>query len=111
MRAALLWLPRREVVKVRQRGTQLSCVRFSRMLMPSVFFREGEVFMKRYGSIAVATFAALAALAWGVAAARAGDDPTNTKLIEYYRRKANIPPTAQIEVKDVGPAKIKGAKT
>ncbi len=67
--------------------------------------------MKRYGLIALGAFAVLASVGWFVAAARADDDAIKGKLVEYYRRKANIPPSAQVEVKDLDGSKIKGAKT
>jgi len=42
--------------------------------------------------------------------ARGADDATSKKLIEYYRRKANVPPAANVEVKDMKDSPIKGAK-
>jgi protein-disulfide isomerase len=42
-------------------------------------------------------------------AARAEDDASK-KLVDYYRRKANVPPSAPVEVKDMQASKIKGAK-
>jgi protein-disulfide isomerase len=67
--------------------------------------------MKRYGSLAVATGAVLAYVLGFAVTARAADDATSKKVIEYYRRKANVPPTAQVEVKDLKDSKIKGAKS
>lgn len=67
--------------------------------------------MKRYGSIGVAVFAVLACAGSWVAATGATDDATSKKLVEYYRRKANVPPSAQVEVKDLKASPIKGAKT
>ncbi len=67
--------------------------------------------MKRFGSIAVAVLAIATSATWRVAPARAADDAATKKLIEYYRRKANVPPSAQVEVTDLKPAKIKGAKS
>ena len=67
--------------------------------------------MKRYGSIVVAALAALVYLGPLVSAAQAADDALTKKLIEYYRRKANVPPTAQIEAKDLKASNIKGAKS
>ena len=67
--------------------------------------------MKRYGSLGMAAFAVLAAGAWFAAAARGADDDSTKKLVEYYRRKANVPATANVEVKDVKASKIKGAKS
>jgi len=66
--------------------------------------------MKRYGSIWMGLFAALTCAGWLASAARADDD-ANKKLVDYYRRKANVPPSAQVEVKDVQESKIKGAKS
>jgi len=66
--------------------------------------------MKRHGLIAMSLFTLLGCMTWAVPA-RAADDETTKKLVEYYRRKANVPPTVQIEVKNVEPAKIKGAKS
>lgn len=67
--------------------------------------------MKRYSSIAVAALGVLAYAGWLVGVASASDDPVKSKIIEYYRRKANVPPNAQVELKDLQPSKIKGAKT
>jgi protein-disulfide isomerase len=66
--------------------------------------------MKRFGSMTLAVFAVLGCLGW-FAAARAADDATSKKLVEYYRRKANIPPSTSVEVKDLKDSKIKGAKS
>ena len=67
--------------------------------------------MKRYGSVGLATFAALVCLGWLAGAARAADDEASKKLVEYYRRKANVPPSANVEVKNLKESPIKGAKT
>lgn len=67
--------------------------------------------MKRYGSVAVAALAGLACAGWFVSVASAADDAISKKVIEYYRRKANVPPSAQVEVKDLAASKIKGAKS
>jgi protein-disulfide isomerase len=67
--------------------------------------------MKRYSSIGMAVFGLLACSSWLVSAASAADDSVNAKVVEYYRRKANIPPTAKVELKDLQPSKIKGAKS
>ncbi len=61
--------------------------------------------MKRYGL----ALGALAVIAY-VGAARASDDDLKAKVVEYFRRKANVPPSAQVEVKDLDGSKIKGAK-
>ena len=49
--------------------------------------------MKRYASIAVAALSVLACAGWFVGAAHASDDAITKKVIEYYRRKANVPPS------------------
>ena len=67
--------------------------------------------MKRFQSIGVVVFVLLgSACSWAVAA-HAAEDATTKKLVEYYRRKANVPPSAQIEVQDLQASKIKGAKS
>lgn len=66
--------------------------------------------MKRYGSIWMGLFAAFTCVGWLANAARADDDASK-KLVDYYRRKANVPATAQVEVKDLQASKIKGAKS
>jgi protein-disulfide isomerase len=65
--------------------------------------------MKRYRTVLLSALACAMAAGWLAGVARAADD-ANTKLIEYYRRKANVPPNAQVEVKEVKASKIKGAK-
>jgi protein-disulfide isomerase len=67
--------------------------------------------MKRYGALVVVIGAVVASVVWLASTARAADDATTKKVIEYYRRKANVPPGAQVEVKDVKESKIKGAKS
>ena len=67
--------------------------------------------MKRYGSIVMAAVASLVCTGWLLSAAHGADDAVTKKLIEYYRRKANVPPSAQIEVKDLKASNIKGAKS
>jgi len=67
--------------------------------------------MKRYAFIGTAAFAVIGFGAWLTAAASASDDAATQKLIEYFRRKQNVPPSAQVEVKDLKASKIKGAKT
>lgn len=67
--------------------------------------------MKRYGFFGMGAFTFLGLALWFGAAASASDDATTKSLIEYYRRKANIPPSAQVEVKDLKPSKFKGAKS
>jgi protein-disulfide isomerase len=52
----------------------------------------------------------LAALAFAAAPFPAGADEGHEKLIQYYRKKANIAPALPITVKDVKDAPIPGAK-
>ncbi len=61
----------------------------------------------RFGSYAMVLFTALSF----AGTARGADDATSKKLIEYYRRKANVPPAAAVEVKDMKESPIKGAKS
>ena len=67
--------------------------------------------MKRYGFIGMGAVAFFGLAVWLVGTARASDDAVTKKLIEYFRRKENVPPSAQVEVKDLKASKIKGAKT
>jgi len=67
--------------------------------------------MKRYGVLVMGLFGALACAGWLAGVASGADDEATKKLVEYYRRKANVPPATQIEVKDLQASKIKGAKT
>lgn len=46
-------------------------------------------------------------LVW--AAASEGQD--TSKLVEYFKRKQNVPPNAQVTVSELTQSKIKGAKT
>jgi len=52
--------------------------------------------------------AALAVIAWTPVAL--ADDAANAKIIEYYRRKSNLPPEVEAKVIDVSDSKIPGAK-
>ncbi len=65
--------------------------------------------MKRYGFMVMGAFTVVGLGLWFAAAASAADD--TSKLVEYFRRKQNVPPSMQVEVKDLKPSKIKGAKT
>ena len=67
--------------------------------------------MKRYGFLGVAVCAVLASAGWFTSVETADDAAASKKVVEYYRRKANVPPAAQVEVKDLKASKIKGAKT
>jgi protein-disulfide isomerase len=51
---------------------------------------------------------ALAVIAWTPVAL--ADDAANAKIIEYYRRKSNLPPEVEAKVIDVSDSKIPGAK-
>ncbi len=66
--------------------------------------------MKRYGSMWLGFFAIFVCSGWLLSAAASAEDDASKKIVDYYRRKANVPPSAQIEVKDLQPSKIKGAK-
>ncbi|MDX2165448.1 MAG: thioredoxin domain-containing protein [Deltaproteobacteria bacterium] len=50
----------------------------------------------------------LAALAWAPVAL--ADDATNAKIIDYYRRKSNLPPEVTVTVTNITDSKIPGAK-
>jgi len=67
--------------------------------------------MKRIGSAGLITFAVLVCLGWLAGAARAADDAASKKVVEYYRRKANIPPSANVEVKNMKDSPFKGTKS
>ncbi|MFQ5666877.1 MAG: DsbA family protein [Candidatus Binatia bacterium] len=66
--------------------------------------------MTRNGMVFVTVLALLSCAGWLRAPARAGNDAATKKLVEYYRRKANVPPSAQVQVKNLRASKIKGAK-
>ena len=55
--------------------------------------------------------AALAAVIGVEATAALADDAANAKIIEYYRRKSNLPPEVEVTVTEITDAKIPGAKT
>ncbi len=52
----------------------------------------------------------LLAVIGAVPAARAADDSSSKQVIDYYRRKANLPPDIKATLADVGDSKIPGAK-
>lgn len=52
----------------------------------------------------------LLAVIGAVPAARAADDSGSKQVIDYYRRKANLPPDITATLADVGDSKIPGAK-
>lgn len=60
--------------------------------------------LQRIGFLAVA----VAGMAYATAAL--ADDATNQKIIDYYRRKSNLPPEVAVTVTNVTDAKIPGAK-
>ncbi|HSP96812.1 MAG TPA: DsbA family protein [Candidatus Dormibacteraeota bacterium] len=60
--------------------------------------------LQRIGFVAVA----LAGMAYATAAL--ADDAANQKIIDYYRRKSNLPPEVTVTVTNVTDAKIPGAK-
>ena len=64
--------------------------------------------MKRYKSVVMAALWALPCAAGFVGVASADD---TSKLVEYYKRKANVPPSAEVKVSGVEASKIKGAKS
>jgi protein-disulfide isomerase len=63
--------------------------------------------MKQFNAIGVGIIAAAVLTSWTSAASAVDTE----KLIEYYRRKGNIPPSATVEVKDLADSPIKGAKS
>jgi len=67
--------------------------------------------MKRYSSLAIAVLAVLVCTGSFTTIARAADADLTKKLTDYYRRKANVPPSTQVEVKGLQPSKISGAKS
>lgn len=67
--------------------------------------------MKRYRLFGMGTVAFLGLTVWLIGAASATDDATTKTLVDYYRRKANVPPNIQVELKDIQASKIKGAKS
>lgn len=54
--------------------------------------------------------AALLAVGCVQATAALADDAANQKIIDYYRRKQNVPPEVEITIVEVADAKIPGAK-
>ena len=54
--------------------------------------------------------AALLAVAPVAATVALADDAANQKIIEYYRRKQNVPPEVEITITDVSDSKLPGAK-
>ena len=67
--------------------------------------------MKRHTFFGTGALAGMGLALFLASGAGASDDATTKSLVEYFRRKANIPPNVQVDVKDLKAAKIKGAKT
>lgn len=67
--------------------------------------------MKRYTFFGTGALAGMGLALFLASGAGASDDTTTKSVVEYFRRKANIPPNVQVDVKDLKAAKIKGAKT
>jgi len=57
------------------------------------------------------TLAALLAVASIEVTAALADDAANQKIIDYYRRKQNVPPEVTITITDIKDSQIPGAKT
>jgi protein-disulfide isomerase len=66
--------------------------------------------MTRY-SVGVVALVLLGAASIGMAERAAAADDTTAKVIEYYRRKANIPPATPVEFSELKASPIKGAKS
>jgi len=67
--------------------------------------------MKRLICTGLAALSVLGAAVAFTTAVRAADDP-NAKIIDYYRRKANVPPSVTLELADVKPSTaFPGAKS
>lgn len=60
--------------------------------------------LQRIGFVAVA----MAGMVYATAAL--ADDATNQKIVDYYRRKSNLPPEVVVTVTNISDAKIPGAK-
>ena len=65
--------------------------------------------MKAHTLLRIWLAALLAVISVEVTAAMA-DDAANQKIIEYYRRKSNLPPEVEAKVTDITDSKIPGAK-
>jgi protein-disulfide isomerase len=66
--------------------------------------------MKRQSSIGLILLTLLATAAGFATQVGAADD-SNAKVIEYFKRKANVPPATEVQITDVKPSPIKGAKS
>ncbi len=55
--------------------------------------------------------AALLAVASVEVTAALADDAANQKIVDYYRRKSNLPPEVEVKVTDISDSKIPGAKS
>ena len=69
--------------------------------------------MKAYRRVGLSkvTLAALLAVASIEVTAALADDAANQKIIDYYRRKQNVPPEVTITITDIKDSQIPGAKT
>lgn len=66
--------------------------------------------MKRFVTTGALILAAAAGLLAPASIAGAADDAGSQKLIEYYRRKSNVPPSATVSVESMEASPISGAK-
>jgi len=66
--------------------------------------------MKRFVSTGALMLVAGASLLVPISIASAADDAGSQKLIEYYRRKSNVPPGAAVTVESMEASPISGAK-
>ncbi len=68
-----------------------------------------KTYLQRTGLSRLAAAAILLA-GFGCATAALADDATNQKIVDYYRRKSNLPPDVVATVVEVTDSKIPGAK-
>jgi len=66
--------------------------------------------VKAYRRVSRVWLAALLAVGCVEATAALADDAANQKVIDYYRRKANLPPAVEIKITGVSDSKIPGLK-
>jgi len=66
--------------------------------------------VKAYLRVSKVWLAALLAIGCVQATAALADDAASQKIIDYYRRKQNVPPEVEITIADVTDSKIPGAK-
>ena len=72
--------------------------------------KEGIVKLQAQHVSKILLAGSLLAVIGAVPAARAADDSGSKQVIDYYRRKANLPPDITATLADVGDSKIPGAK-